>query len=208
MLEIGSGTEVFFPDAELFDGTTVYFQPNGRSMTPGSWRYEPESGTIGLIAAADEIAPFAAQPVGVRSGLLVTADAERLGAFTSNRDEAGFFALSSIDGSSSIAIDDLDIDYMILSAALSPDGAHVAVFEFYRGDDEAVADSEASGRVSIASVESLSRGQAEWSTITGVGPGAPSRDLDRGFTTITWPTADRIHVELLDRLIAVRVGPA
>ncbi|MFW2335314.1 hypothetical protein [Ilumatobacter sp.] len=207
-LAIGSGTEAFFPDAELFDATTVYFQPNGRSMAPGSWRYEPTSGTIGLVAAADEGAPFSAQPVGVRSGLMVTADGQRLGAFTSNRDEAGFFALSSIDGAWSIAIDDLDTDYMILSAALSPDGSQLAVFEFYRGDDTTVADSEASGRVSITSVESLSRGEAAWSTITGIGPGTPSNDLDRDVTTITWPTADRIHVELLDRLIAVTVGDA
>lgn len=141
-LEIGSGTEVFFPDAELFDGTTVYFQPNGRSMAPGSWRYQRTSGTIGLVAAADEGAPFSAQPVGVRTGLMVTADRE------------------------------------------------------------------ASGRVSIASVESLSRGEAAWSTITGIGPGTPSNDLDRDVTTVTWPTADRIHVELLDRPLAVAVGDA
>ncbi len=94
------------------------------------------------------------------------------------------------------------------TAPTSPDGAQLAVFEFYRGDDSTVTDSEASGRVSIAPVESLSRGEAAWSTITGIGPGTPSNDLDRDVTTITWPTADRIHVELLDRLIAVAVGDA
>ena len=206
-LDIGTGNDVFLPMSAEFDGTTVYFEPNGLSMRPGTWRFDPESDSIGLIEPADEGAAFSAHPVDVRNGMLITADGGRLGAFTSNRDAAGFFTISSIDRSISVVIDDLDADYMILSAALSPDGAHLAVFEYYRGADEAIVDSEASGRVSITSTGSLLRGEPAWTTLTGVGPGAPSVELD-GPATITWPTPDRIQVQLIDRAFVIEVGAA
>ena len=204
-IDIGTGTDVFLPESEVFDGTTVYFQPNGLSMPAGTWRFEPESGAIGLVEPADEGARFSAYPFDVQGGLLITADGERLGSFTSNRDAARFFTISSIDRSASTMIDDLDPEYMILSAALSPDGSHLAVFEYFRGDDESVANSEASGRVSITSTESLLRGEPEWTTLTGVGPGAPSVDLD-GPHTITWPTLGRVQVQLIERAFAIDVG--
>lgn len=207
-LDIGGDVDVFFPASEVFDGTTVYFQPNGPSMRPGTWRFEPETGAFGLVEVADDGTPFSARPHMVRGGLLITVDGERLASSTTHRDDARFFTISSIDRSASAVIEDVDDEYMILSAALSPDGAHVAVFELYRGDERQVADSEASGRVSITSTASLFRDDAEWSTITDVGPGTPSLDLDREFSTITWPTPDRIHVELTERAFAVDVAPA
>lgn len=207
-IDIGSGTDVFLPEAELFDETTVHFVPNGLSVVPGAWRFEPTADAIGVIAPVEPDARYSAQPVDVAGGLLVTVDAERIGSFTSNRAEAQFFTLSAIDRSASVAIDDLDPDYMILSAALSPDGAHLAVFEYYRGDDTMVANSEASGRVSIAPTASLFQGDPTWATLDGIGPGAPSLDLDRGFSTITWPSTDHVYVELLDRAFAVDVVPS
>lgn len=203
-LDIGSGTDLFFPGAELFDETAVYFVPNGLSVVPGAWRFEPTSGAVGAILPVDQDARYSARPYDVAGGLLVTVDAERIGGFTSSRAEAQFFALTSIDGSESVAIDDLDPDYMVLSAALSPDGAHLAVFEYYRGDDTGIAESDASGRVSIAPTESLLRGEPTWSTIDGIGPGAPSR----GSPTISWSSPDRVDVELLDRAFVIDVVPS
>lgn len=203
-IDIGTGTDVFFPVSEKFDGTAVYFQPNGATMQPGTWRFEPESDAVGLVEPADDDAPWSAVPVDVRGGLLITADSERLGSFTSNRDEAQFFTISSIDRSASMVIADLDPEYMILSAALSPDGSHLAAFEYYRGDDDSVANSEASGRVSITSTASLLRGEPEWTTLTGVGPGAPS--VVDGRTVVAWPTPDRVQVQLIDRAFAIDVG--
>lgn len=207
-IDIGSGTDVFFPEAEIFDDTAVYFVPNGLSVVPGAWRFEPTADAIGVILPVEQDARHSALPVDVAGGLLVTVDAERIGSFTSNRAEAQFFALTSIDGSATVAIDDLDTDYMILSAALSPDGAHLAVFEYYRGDDTAIADSDASGRVSVAPTASLLQGEPTWSTIGGIGPGAPSLDLDSGVSTISWPSTDHVYVELLDLAFVIDVRPA
>ena len=204
-LDIGTGVDVFFPESEQFDGTVVYFSPNGPSMQPGTWRFEPESGAIGLVEPADDGAPWSAVPVDARGGLLITADRDRLASYTSNRDEAQFFTMSTIDGSASTVIADLDPDYMILSAALSPDGTHLAALEYYRGDDDSIADSAASGRVSIASTASLLRGEPDWNTLAGVGPGAPSGVVD-GPSAVAWPSIDRVQVNLIDRAFVIDVG--
>ena len=74
---------------------------------------------------------------------------------------------------------------MILSAALSPDGAHVDAYEWYRGDDRAIGESAASGRVSIAATASIMDGRPIWYTIPDVGPSQPSRNLDRAGTALT-----------------------
>ncbi len=212
-LDLGSPPNLFITGIGVVDGTSLYIQ----ATTPagggnGIWRYDAERDAFGRIVeyrdSADGTELVESSPVAVRGGLLLSVENERLAAFTSNREDARFFDLTTTDGATSVSIDDLDDDYMILSAALSPDGAHVAVYEFYRGDDGATADSAAVGRASIATTASLLAGEPVWFTITDVGPGAPGRNLDRSGTTITWPTTDRLYVELLDDAYAIDVVPA
>jgi hypothetical protein len=139
--------------------------------------------------------------------VLLSVESSRLAAYSSHRVEARFFHLTTTDAANNAPIDDIDRDYMILSAALAPDGAHVAVFESSRGDDSAIGDSAASGRVSIATTASVIERRPIWFTIADVGPGLPSRDLDRAGTTITWPSADRVYVELTDAAYEIAVEP-
>jgi hypothetical protein len=216
-LSLGSlslaGGDVFLPSADLVDGLTLYNSVNTRAVGGnGIWRYDADTDAFGRLVddgPAGPDGPLAVStPVAVRGGVLLSVESARLAAFSSHRGDARFFRLTTTDAASSVRIDDIDADYIIMSAALSPDGAHVAAYEWYRGDDQAIGESAASGRVSIATTASIMAGRPIWYAITDVGPGLPSRNLDRAATAVTWPTADRVYVELTDAAYEIEVVPA
>jgi hypothetical protein len=208
-----AGGDVFLPSADLVDGLTLYSTVGTRAVGGnGIWRYDADTDAFGRLVDGDPTGPdgllVGSTPVAVRGGMLLSVESSRLSAFSSHRSDARFFGLTTTDAAISVRIDDIDADYMILSAALSPDGAHVAAYEWYRGDDQAIGESAASGRVSIATTASIMEGRPIWYAITDVGPGLPSRNLDRAGTGVTWPTADRVYVELTDAAYEIEVVPA
>jgi hypothetical protein len=211
-LGLGEGG-LFLPAADLVDGSTLYSSVDTRAAGgTGIWRYDADTDAFGRLVDDDGSGQSGVRvwstPVAVRGGVLLSVERNRLAAFTSHRGRARFFRLTTTDGAGSSPIDDLDADYMILSAALSPDGAHVAVYEWYRGDDRAIGESAASGRVSIATTASVMDRSPIWYAITDVGPSLPSRNLDRAGTALTWPTADRVYVELTNAAYEIEVVPA
>jgi hypothetical protein len=210
---LGTGGDVFLPIAGLLDGATLYSNVTTRAVGGnGIWRYDADTDAFGRLVDDDPTGPAGllagSTPVAVRGGVLLFVESARFAAYTSHRDDARFFGLTTTDGARSASIDDIDPDYMILSAALSPDGAHVVVYEWYRGDDRAIGESAASGRVSIATTASIIDGRPIWFTETDVGPSLPSRNLDRTGTAVTWPTDDRVYVELTDAAYEIVVEPA
>jgi hypothetical protein len=62
--------------------------------------------------------------------------------------------------------------------------------------------------VSIATTASVMDRSPIWYAITDVGPSLPSRNLDRAGTALTWPTADRVYVELTNAAYEIEVVPA